>query len=133
MMSGHEYIVWINMMSGHGANPIFFNKKIKFGRPEHSLTPRPPMSDNISFLPDPPPPPSKWTSYVYHLLCLYFFCRIIGNSLSQMFFRILQFRSIYVPESLKVEKQHTPRCFLLNFVKFFRAAFRGLCRTLANI
>ena len=27
------------MMSGHGANPIFFNKKIKIGRPEHSLTP----------------------------------------------------------------------------------------------
>ena len=23
-------------MSGHGANPIFFNKKIKIGRPEHS-------------------------------------------------------------------------------------------------
>ena len=70
MMSGHEYIVWINMMSGHGANPIFFNKKIKFGRPEHALTPRPPMSDNISFLPDPPPPPQSGrhiciTSYVY--------------------------------------------------------------------
>ena len=27
------------MMSGHGPNPIFFNKKeIKIGRPEHSLT-----------------------------------------------------------------------------------------------
>ena len=26
-------------MSGHGPNPIFFNKKeIKIGRPEHSLT-----------------------------------------------------------------------------------------------
>ena len=29
------------MMSGHGANPIFFNNKIKIGRPEHSLTPHP--------------------------------------------------------------------------------------------
>ena len=25
------------MMSDHGANPILFNKKIKIGRPEHSL------------------------------------------------------------------------------------------------
>ena len=25
------------MVSCHGANPIFFNKKIKIGRPEHSL------------------------------------------------------------------------------------------------
>ena len=54
------------MMSGHGANPIFFNKKIKIGRPEHSLTPHPPTFDNISFLPYPPTPPSKWMSYVYH-------------------------------------------------------------------
>ena len=31
------------MMSGHGGgNPIFFNKKIKIGRPEHSLPPPPP-------------------------------------------------------------------------------------------
>ena len=30
------------MMSGHGENPIFFNKKIKIGRPEHSLTLHPP-------------------------------------------------------------------------------------------
>ena len=40
-------------MSGHSANPIFFNKKKKFGRPKHWLTP-PPTSDNISFLPYPP-------------------------------------------------------------------------------
>ena len=26
------------MTSGHGANPIFFNKKIKIGRPEQLLT-----------------------------------------------------------------------------------------------
>ena len=36
-------------MSGHGTNPIFFDKKIKIGRLEHSLPL--PMSDNISFLP----------------------------------------------------------------------------------
>ena len=39
------------MMSGHGANPTFFNKKNKDGRPEHSLTPHLPTSDNTSFLP----------------------------------------------------------------------------------
>ena len=40
------------MMSGHGANPVFFNeKKIKIERPELSLTPNVPTSDNISFLP----------------------------------------------------------------------------------
>ena len=37
-------------MPGHGEYPIFVNK-IKIGRPEHSLTPPPPTSDNISFLP----------------------------------------------------------------------------------
>ena len=45
-------------MSGHGANPIFFNKKqIHFGRLEHSLTPHPSTSDNILFCLNPPPPP----------------------------------------------------------------------------
>ena len=29
------------MMSGHGENPIFFNKKINIRRPEHSLAPHP--------------------------------------------------------------------------------------------
>ena len=42
--------VWLSIMSGHGANPIFFNKK-KIGRPEHSLTPYPHTYDNIAFLP----------------------------------------------------------------------------------
>ena len=32
-------------------------KKIKTGLPEHSRTPQPPTSDNISFFPAPPPPP----------------------------------------------------------------------------
>ena len=45
------------MMSGQGPNPIFFNKKIKIGRPEHLLTPQPPASDNPSCLSYPPPPP----------------------------------------------------------------------------
>ena len=36
-----RYLVnnWLNMMSGHGANPIFFNKKMKIGRPMHPLSP----------------------------------------------------------------------------------------------
>ena len=25
-------------MCGHGTNPIFFNKKIKIGRPEHNFS-----------------------------------------------------------------------------------------------
>ena len=37
-------------MSGHGANPIFFNKKIKIGRPEQLVNPHPPTSNAISFL-----------------------------------------------------------------------------------
>ena len=38
-------------MSGHGANPVFFNKKIKIGRSEHSLTPlRPITSDCNSYI-----------------------------------------------------------------------------------
>ena len=43
------------MMSGHGGNPIFLNKKIKIGRPEHSLTPTPlsPITSHfcLTFLP----------------------------------------------------------------------------------
>ena len=39
--------VWPSMLSGHGANPIFFNKKrIKIG-------PHPSTSNSISFLPYP--------------------------------------------------------------------------------
>ena len=44
------------MFGYHGSNPIFFNKKKQIGRPEHSLTPPPPKSDNISFLPYAPTP-----------------------------------------------------------------------------
>ena len=49
------------MMSGHGANPIFFNKKIKIGRPKHSLTPQPlhPIASHFYLSPRPPPPPVK--------------------------------------------------------------------------
>ena len=49
-------------MTGYGANPIFFNKRIKIGHPEHLLTSPPPhlpTSDNISFLPYPTPTPLK--------------------------------------------------------------------------
>ena len=51
------------MVSDHGANPIFLNKKITIGRPEQSLPP-PPSSYNISCLLYPLHP-SKLTSYVY--------------------------------------------------------------------
>ena len=47
------------MMPGHGANPIFFNKKIKIGCPENSPTPHPLRSITSHFClsPAPPPPP----------------------------------------------------------------------------
>ena len=67
-------------MSGHGAIPIFCNKKIKIERPEHSLTPHPSTSDSISFLPYPTP--SKWTSYVYHSLYDELLCHIWINDLN---------------------------------------------------
>ena len=54
-------------MAGHGANPIFFNKKDKDWTSRTLAKPSPPTSDNVSFLPLPPPPsPSKGTSYLYH-------------------------------------------------------------------
>ena len=51
-------------MSGHGANPIFSNKKIKIGRLEHSLTPTP-YSVNISFFPYPLPPTHLKMDVIY--------------------------------------------------------------------
>ena len=42
------------MMSSHGGNPIFFNKKIKIGRPEHSLTlPLRPITSHFCLTPLP--------------------------------------------------------------------------------
>ena len=51
------------MISGHGANPIFFNKKIKIRPPPHPLRPI-----TSCFCLITPPPLSNWTSYVYHPL-----------------------------------------------------------------
>ena len=45
------------MMSGHGSNPIFFNKKNKIGRPEHPLAPSLPLCPitfHFYFIPLPP-------------------------------------------------------------------------------
>ena len=70
------------MMSGRGGNPIFFNKKIKIGRPEHSLTPHPLRPIRSHFCLTPPPPPHSGrhlciTPYMF-LLIAYFlkFCHI---------------------------------------------------------
>ena len=41
------------MMSGHGANLVFFNKKNKAWTSRTLTNPPPPMSDNISLLPNP--------------------------------------------------------------------------------
>ena len=65
-LSCQKYInIWVSMMSGHGANPIFCKKKIKIGRPKHSVTPYPPTSDNISFLPYPSPPSLQSGRHMY--------------------------------------------------------------------
>ena len=47
------------MMSGHGANPLFFNEKIKIGHPEHSQTPTllHPITFHFCLTPPPPTPP----------------------------------------------------------------------------
>ena len=47
------------MMSDHGANPIFFNKKNKDWASRTLAIPRPSTSDNISFLPDPSTTPQS--------------------------------------------------------------------------
>ena len=68
--SCQKYIdAWLSIMSGRGANSIFFNKKDKDWTPRTLANPPLLTSDNISFLSYPSTPhPSKWTSYVYHPL-----------------------------------------------------------------
>ena len=59
--------VWLRMMSGHGGNRIFFNKKKKkIGRQEFLLTPIPlsPITSHFFLI-----PPWKWMSWVYHPFC----------------------------------------------------------------
>ena len=71
------------MISGHGANLILFDKKNKDWTSRKLAT-----SDNISFLPYhppfPPPPSSKWASYVYNPLIMSkcSFCRYFFNIMS---------------------------------------------------
>ena len=79
------------MKSGHGANPIFFNKKNKDWTSERLLTPHPPTSDNISFLllPYPPPPPLK-----VDVMCVSPLNLILADSWNYM-------PSILVPSSAK--------------------------------
>ena len=50
------------MMSGHGANAIFSNKKDKIWTSSTLANHPPPTSGNISFLSYQ----SKWRSYEYH-------------------------------------------------------------------
>ena len=53
------------MVSGRRANLIFFNKKIKIGRPEYLLTPLPirPIISHLYLTPHPPP--LKMDVYMY--------------------------------------------------------------------
>ena len=45
--------VWLSLMTGHGANPIFFNKKNKDWMSRTLPDPPPTTSNNILFLPYP--------------------------------------------------------------------------------
>ena len=77
----------LNMRSGHSANPIFFNEKIKIECSEHSLHPLPPLrliTSHFCLNPLPPhphphtytpPPPSKWISYTTILLDCLNYCQ----------------------------------------------------------
>ena len=60
------------------ANP-FFNKKIKIGRAEHSLTPTPLRLITSHFCLTPTHLTSKWTSYVYHTLYEKQICDALRN------------------------------------------------------
>ena len=64
------------MMSGHGANPIFFDKKKKDWTSRTLANPPPPTSDNISFLPSPTHPPQSGR-YVYHPLVVLLLIAIV--------------------------------------------------------
>ena len=57
-------------MPGHGADPIFFNEKNRDWTSTTLANPPLATSNKISFLfyPAPSAPPSKRTSYVYHIL-----------------------------------------------------------------
>ena len=57
------------MMSGHGANPIFFNKKTKVGRPEHLLAP----------YPFPLPPLTTLGPIITKVICLDEICEFIHS------------------------------------------------------
>ena len=59
------------MMSGHGANPIFFNKKNK-DRPEHSLPLTPLRPITFHFYLTSPPSPLKVDVIVYLPLAVMF-------------------------------------------------------------
>ena len=64
--------VWLSMMPGHGAKPIFFNKKNKdWTSRTHAKPPLPYVRYHLSLAltPPPPPPPLKAdviSSYVHH-------------------------------------------------------------------
>ena len=55
-------------------------KKAKIGRPEHSVAPHPPTSDNISFLPYPPPHLKVDVIYVSPLKAVFHSIKIIARA-----------------------------------------------------
>ena len=82
-------------------------KKIKIGHPEHSLTPHPSTSDNISFLPYPPPPLSPLKVDVICVSPL----RVRGNSMQEQ--GIWSWTMVYGMVMLSLVKSQfydMPRC-----------------------
>ena len=67
-------------MSDHGANPIFFNKKSKDWTSRTLGNPPPPTSDNISFLPYPPPHLKVDVIYVSPLKAVFHSIKIFARA-----------------------------------------------------
>ena len=74
--------IWLGIMSGHGANPIFFNKKLKIGRPVG------PITSHFFLIPPPPTPSSKWTYMCIVICCIFYKVRILVRIWWNYFYRL---------------------------------------------
>ena len=99
------------MMSCHGANPIFFNKKIKIEYPEHSLNLHLHTSNNISFLPYSQPSLSVDVIFVsFFMKCMWFKICVVGSLSNTYFYK----SSTYVKLNLR---NSSPEVFVLKSLR----------------
>ena len=70
--------VWLGMMFGHGANPIFFNKKLKIGRPVG------PITSHFFLIPHFPPPRQNGRHICIVICCIFYKVRILVSSKDMM-------------------------------------------------